>query len=235
MISLKKFHIENQINKKYCTMERQPFYDIAKKYLPDNQNKYILDIGSGNGAFAKYLQLHTYPNTYLLDGNKETLKNLKNTNYKILEYRAPNPLPFKDESINFIHSSHMIEHLYHEELYIFLNELNRVLEPEGVLIISAPLLWEKFYEDLSHVKPYNPGVIISYLCQNSENRSALNISSKFIIVELIYRHYAYPILENIYSDRTFVNWILDLTKKTIKFLKINSYINNGYTLVLKKS
>ncbi len=223
------------IDKKYCSMERSPFFDIAAKYLPKNNSKYLLDIGAGTGAFAEYLELHKYPNMFLLDSNPKTIATLKEKQFNALLYKAPNRLPFEDSSVSYIHCSHMIEHLYHEELHKFLNEINRITAPEAHVIISAPMLWELFYEDLSHVKPYNPSVVINYLCADYANRSNASISNSFKNIELIYRYISYPVLNTIHSENLTVNWILHKIKKMCHYLKIKSYHKNGFTLVLKKS
>lgn len=52
------------------------------------------------------------------------------------------PLPFEDESVDYIFSEHMIEHLVHSDGIRLLSECRRVLKPDGVLRISTPdLLW----------------------------------------------------------------------------------------------
>ena len=42
--------------------------------------------------------------------------------------------------------------------------MDRCLKNNGYIIISTPLLWYGFYDDLSHVKPYNPEVLLKYFC-----------------------------------------------------------------------
>ena len=49
-----------------------------------------------------------------------------------------NPLPFPDNSIAVIHSSHLLEHLYHPELMKLLRECWRVLKSGGVCSVCVP-------------------------------------------------------------------------------------------------
>jgi len=47
-------------------------------------------------------------------------------------------LPFEDNSIDFINSSHLIEHLTVEEGIAFLKECRRILRPGGIVRIGTP-------------------------------------------------------------------------------------------------
>lgn len=56
-------------------------------------------------------------------------------------------LPFKDKSVDFIYTSHFIEHLSRYQAVDLLNECKRILTPTGVLRISVPdlkILTEKY-------------------------------------------------------------------------------------------
>jgi ubiquinone/menaquinone biosynthesis C-methylase UbiE len=47
-------------------------------------------------------------------------------------------LPFENNSLSAVYSSHMLEHLYFEEARRLLDECYRILEPRGVLRIVVP-------------------------------------------------------------------------------------------------
>jgi len=47
-------------------------------------------------------------------------------------------LPFKDNSVKFIRSIHLFEHLYPEQLFFSVDECWRVLKPKGCLHIEVP-------------------------------------------------------------------------------------------------
>ena len=56
----------------------------------------------------------------------------------ILLHDITKNLPFKDNSIDYIYSSHSLEHLYLEQAKILLKECFRVLKPEGIFRIIVP-------------------------------------------------------------------------------------------------
>lgn len=50
-----------------------------------------------------------------------------------------NPLPYDDDSVDIIFTSHMLEHIYPQKLEFVLKEFHRVLKPDrGLLRISVP-------------------------------------------------------------------------------------------------
>ena len=219
----------------YCTFSKRPFYDIAAEYLPSDENGVIIDIGSGEGKFADYLNLaEKYKNLFLLDGNKVTVEKLRKRFENSTLYKAPGKLPFEDSAVNYVHCSHLIEHLSHQELYEFLKEIDRVLRKNGVFIVSAPMLWGDFYSNLTHIKPYNPGVFLKYLCGITESPSADIISESYSVLELVYR-YAKTDLDEGWGSRFFViDFIIRCSKLLLSILQIKRYTKNGYTMVLKK-
>lgn len=236
---LKKYNLWKKSfkeRKRYCTSDNHSFYRIATKYLPSNQDDIILDIGTGDGDFVGYFNLQKYyGNVYLLDGNPETVKKLKERFLNVKLIKVPNKLPFEDSTISFIHCSHLIEHLYMEELYKFLIEIDRVLKPDGILIISTPLYWHLFYNDITHIKPYNPPVLQKYLCgMDANNLSRKRISREYETLELIYQYSIMELDEGWGSNFIVLDLIMQSTKKILKFLGIKRFERKAYTIALKK-
>ena len=53
-------------------------------------------------------------------------------------YGSATKLPFKNNSMDLVYSSHMVEHLYEEDFLKFLSESDRVLKPNGVFRMVIP-------------------------------------------------------------------------------------------------
>ena len=90
------------------------------------------------------LKLSKYPSiTLILKAlnllNEEQIKNIEwNRNNKINFANSSKKLPFKNDSIDVIYSSHMLEHLSRSEAINFIFEARRSLSNGGILRISVP-------------------------------------------------------------------------------------------------
>lgn len=222
--------------KLYCTLDRYPFYLVAARYLPLEKNRIIIDIGCGIGGFTEALGIHTkYNNVFLLDGNDETIEILKAKFNNTILYKAPAELPFENSTVSYIHCSHLIEHLRNEELYNFLKVIDRVLMRNGIFVVSTPMLWSGFYDELNHVRPYSPYVLFNYLCGYGENLSAKTISEKYSEVERVYRYNTVDFYEGWGTNLFCFDFIIQVLKRVLSKIGIKKYIKNGYTLILKKN
>ena len=218
------------IDLKYATQDKRVFYEIVKDYLkPDHK---VLDVGAGDGSFARHINRK---DVYMFDGNPSSVEKMRNHFDNCYLGKLPN-LPFESNFFDIIHCSHIVEHLEPEVLYDTLKEINRCLKGNGYLIISAPLLWNNFYDDLSHIKPYNPGVFIKYLGEEKyATLSTKKVSNNYSVERLQFRYREVSYIDDFYNTRNKL-----LVKLLISFLNLlyrlglKKYIKNGFTLVLFK-
>ena len=227
---LKKQKLGKKFHNRYVTTNREPFFDIAKRYVEKDSK--ILDIGCGDGGFAKYIDR---PDTYMIDGNEDSINAIKSDFKNAICAKLP-ILPYEDNFFDLIHTSHVVEHLEPQELYDLLKEVDRCLKPEGHLVISAPLLWSKFYNDLSHIKPYNPQVFRIYLCSNTDTRRTRTvISDSYIQIDEIYRYNILPYEESEFIPKhKYLSRILFFINRFKYFIGIRKIEKSGYTIVLRK-
>lgn len=107
----------------------------------DLTNKVVLEVGPGRIDHLDYNQ--TKPNKYILaDINKDFLEISKNRlneygidNSETIEVEG-NTIPIEDNSVDVLVTFHQLEHIY--ELEDYLQELKRILKPNGILIGSVP-------------------------------------------------------------------------------------------------
>lgn len=213
------------------------FYDLAGKYLPNDKNAVIIDIGCGNCRFENYFNLwDRYENLRVLDGNAITLKELrqKNSNINTLNYIAPDKIPFDNESIDYIFCGHLIEHLDFKELYKLFKEFDRVLKVNGILVINSPMIWFGFYGVLDHVKPYHPKIFRDYF-YGDENPSYPPISRNYKLEELVYRYHSFVDIHNTTgSSVKIIDFLIQVSKYILRVLGIKKYTQTGYTIILRK-
>ncbi|MCM8797248.1 MAG: class I SAM-dependent methyltransferase [Candidatus Omnitrophica bacterium] len=128
-------------------------------------NGILLDIGSGDGRYLKRASL-IRPDLKLyaidIDIYLERITPQDLDSFIIAD--CTNHLPLKDESIDFVHCSSVIEHIL--QVSIIFKEIFRVLKKKGYAYIEAPEAKKvlipsfgvvgtlNFYDDPTHIRPY---------------------------------------------------------------------------------
>ena len=103
-------------------------------------SKKILDFGCGIGLMLKLVSDKISGDFYGVDISETAIASAKKRlpffeeRLKVIENEAK--LPFPDSFFDVIYSSEVIEHIF--DTRAMFSELNRVLKPEGRLIITAP-------------------------------------------------------------------------------------------------
>ncbi len=130
----------------------------------------LLEVGSGMGHLVG--QLEDTFETYGCDINHWAVKRSKpvviNTN---LQTASAQELPFNDNSFNVVIIKHIVEHLPDPQKAI--QELGRVVEPGGTLILATPNLdsllkpWKGDrwigYQDPTHISLKRPAEWVSFI------------------------------------------------------------------------
>ena len=200
-------------------------YKLAKKYL-DRDDYKLLDIQtrSGNGTLYWYRKNKIKHSTcidfsdYLISLAKNRLNDVDiDINYvKISNF----PLPFKDESFDFICTYETIEHIYYYEN--FFNELCRVTKKRSIIILTCPnILWEwvhwlcaiininhsegphKFLRRKSLIKIFNENDI-QILEENSTILLPFNNKISITVNEILEKYLPKKIISLLALRRTFV-------------------------------
>ncbi len=99
--------------------------------------KRILDVGCASGYISLLLMKLGHDVTGI-ELNAQMAADARSRGVEVLEHNLELPLPIRDESVDLVHACEIIEHLFDTES--FLQELHRILVPQGVLIMSTPNL-----------------------------------------------------------------------------------------------
>lgn len=203
-----------KINRNY-----QSEYLFKKEYFYLKTSKSILDIGCGEGNF-----LTLNPKKIIgLDHNKKSIEICieKGLQAKLGDVTK---IPFQKNSFDGVHCSHVIEHLYPEDAFKMLNEIGRVLKKGGIFVISTPILWEGFYDDFTHIKPYSHKSIERYLCRDGAEKSYGDVKSKYKKIAFYWR----------YRTIYFPFKVGNLISNYLYTHGVHSYRKDAFTLVLEK-
>ena len=98
------------------------YHDVSEIYK--NECKLKLHIGCGTNYIDGWINI---------DNNSDN--NIKKLDF-IWDLR--NPLPFQENTVDFIYNEHFLEHLTVEEGLQVLHDFLKILKPEGVLRVAMP-------------------------------------------------------------------------------------------------
>lgn len=108
--------------------------------LPSNLNdKTIMDLGAGTGRLTLEILKLKPKQIIAVDPSKEMLSRLRKIKNKFFTAKLgkAEKLPFENEVFDIVTSLRLFEHLENETFVRSLNEINRVLKPNGLLIINT--------------------------------------------------------------------------------------------------
>ncbi|MEO0075547.1 MAG: class I SAM-dependent methyltransferase [candidate division WOR-3 bacterium] len=124
-----------KIGQKIVEKVTDTVFTTIKPYLKENFS--ILDIGAGNGEFAERCVKNKF-NYTAIEINEIYCQQLINRGIKVIKEYVP-PIPCSNEEYDYVHLSHLLEHMTSLEKAIdLIKDIYRVLKPNGYLCIIAP-------------------------------------------------------------------------------------------------
>lgn len=169
---------------------------------------------SWNAWLAKYPFLRKLIKmTGIIKGNLLDIPWPKN----ILLHDITTGLPFKDNSIDYIYSSHSLEHLYLEQAKKLLKECYRILKPKGIIRIVIPDLKALVTEYTS----VNPKIVLNDGYDTSADRflSRLHLRSS----TPRFSNFIFDLYQTL-NDTDSHKWMYDVNSLTF-YLKKTGFVN----------
>jgi len=118
-------------------------------------NKVVLDIACGTGYGSSLLKDKGAGAVIGIDISEQTVeycrKKFSSGNMSFVVGSASR-MPLKDNSIDVVVSFETIEHLNEGDQQLFVMEIQRVLRPDGVLIMSTPNVSRTGHKNAFHIK-----------------------------------------------------------------------------------
>ncbi|MCG8638754.1 MAG: glycosyltransferase [Desulfobacterales bacterium] len=167
----------SSLNEPEISYEHWHRYLYASSFVKD---KVVLDIASGEGYGSFLLSSSNAKAVWGVDIDPEAVRNAgqnyKNDNLEYLNGSIA-AIPVETESIDVLISFETIEHVGEADQILFLGEIERVLKPDGILIISTPnkLTYSDIpkYNNEFHIKEFYINEFLDFL------------SPKFKYIELL--------------------------------------------------
>jgi len=126
------------------------FADFARN---DQQPLRVLDFGCGRGKYLGCFSSLGFAVTGV-DTNPTYVAEARRNGF--LAYSPDEFFSINLSKFNVIFLSHLIEHLAPEPLIELIPRLCELLAHGGRLVIVSPTPGQRFYHDLSHIRPYVP-------------------------------------------------------------------------------
>lgn len=112
---------------------RSGLYKSVKKYAPLLQG-HLMDFGCGTKPYESlFVNVTKYIGVDFEGGGND----YKNTRVDV--YYDGKSLPFENDHFDSILSTEVLEHVFNPD--DILSELNRVLKPNGMMLLTCPFLW----------------------------------------------------------------------------------------------
>lgn len=108
---------------------------IRAKRLEAERGLRVLDIGCGDGTCSKLI-LDMGNEVYGVDKRADRVESAVRKGVRAEAFDLVHGLPFEDGFFELVLASEILEHVYDTDF--FLEEVNRVLKKNGVLIITVP-------------------------------------------------------------------------------------------------
>lgn len=130
-------NIHNEIKKDYRTFYR--YYNRNySRFIPNNTNINILEIGCGMGHFLYYLQKKGYQNYLGVDISEENINFCKTKKFHVAHIDIFDFLKSGVEPFDVIIMNDVIEHFNKAEILQLLDLIKNNLTDDGIVIIKAP-------------------------------------------------------------------------------------------------
>jgi len=130
-----------------------------RKYLQYFEKKdKILEIGCGSGELMRFFQEEGY-SICGVDVNLQAIRHCQKQNLLASHQDAISFLKQNENTYNGIICSHLIEHIYYNDIDIFIECCYKSLLQKGILIIITPNVHHlggsaSFWNDPSHIRPF---------------------------------------------------------------------------------
>lgn len=136
------------------------------RFLPEDKDAPILDVGCGGGEFLYFLQQEGFTNLYGIDVSREQVEAARKLGLQNVELGdARTYLKQRTEAFQVIAALSLLEHLKRDEMFALLGDVVQALRPGGLFLAVVPNSLSPFgarvrYGDITHEQSFTPESIM---------------------------------------------------------------------------
>jgi 2-polyprenyl-3-methyl-5-hydroxy-6-metoxy-1,4-benzoquinol methylase len=128
-------------------------YPIISKFAETSLKKYrprtILDLGCGSGIYFNLFKQYA-TDVDGIDVSEQSVMLCREKGYRLVKLADAVALPFPDESFDYVFTSEVLEHV--EDHTTMLKEIQRVLKPNGILLLTTTCYSTSIFQLISGYK-----------------------------------------------------------------------------------
>ena len=225
----KKYINKEMFEPKLLGLFINPFYIARKGLLKSIKplGKQIrgktLDVGCGTKPYEKYFNSSEYIG---IDVKTTTHHSTNSINV----YYDGKEFPFKNEQFDSVLSNQVFEHVFNPDL--FLSEINRVLKPDGHLLITVPFVWDE------HEQPFDYARYSSFGLKYILNKNGFDIITHIKTennIKTIFQLFNGYIYKKVYNKKYYIkpiSTVLIMAPITILGVIFNIFLPDNEDLYL---
>jgi 2-polyprenyl-3-methyl-5-hydroxy-6-metoxy-1,4-benzoquinol methylase len=124
-----------------------------------NKNSKILDIGCGIGNNLEILKHHGYSNIYGVDISLDMVEETREKGFTALS--VDDFFNSNMDGFDVLLFSHVLEHIGYPDIVNVLESYFSKAKDGAHIVIIMPLLYDAFFNDIDHIKPYYPNGLMA--------------------------------------------------------------------------
>jgi SAM-dependent methyltransferase len=203
---LNKYYLSQLFHPDILSVFINPFYFIRKRLYSEIKQKApllqgkVLDLGCG---LKPYRNLFTNATEYI--GVDIENSGHDHSKEDVDVYYDGDSIPFDDGHFKGLFFSEVLEHVFEPEA--LLKEMNRVLEKNGLLLLTSPFAWDE------HEVPFDFGRYTVYGLRHLLQKSGfeiIEIKKSGHYIEVIFQYIINYLRQLLYTKNKYVNLLINI-------------------------